>query len=325
MSEENEDGWSTINTSPDNKKEAPPVIEFEDSEGDTVAAPESQVDLEIVQEEQSTDEKKSQEPEELQGINTKGAEKRIRKLVAQRKERDEQITLALDKIRYLENALSDKDKNITDYQRQSVDSKKEEIQRRVETAKASFSRAFDDGDKDTLVKSQSDLSEAQAELKMLEYAVLMNQSRGTQELPTVSQSQATPQRAQPQKFDENAVEWAEKNEWFGKDKIGTTIALAMDQSLKEEGFDPRDDDFYEELDKRLSTELPARLRPGGGDVKTNTQVVAGQSRRQATSNKVRLTQADVSLAKKWGLTLERYAAEKKKAERSAGDYTLING
>tara|TARA_R110002124_G_scaffold46236_1_gene138939 strand:+ start:67 stop:1044 length:978 start_codon:yes stop_codon:yes gene_type:complete len=325
MSEENEDGWSTINTSPDNKKEAPPVIEFEDSKGDPVAAPEStQVELEIVQEEQSTDEKESQKPEELQGINTKGAEKRIRKLVAQRKERDEQLTLALDKIRSLENALSDKDKNITDYQRQSVDSKKEEIQRRVETAKASFSRAFDDGDKDILVKSQSDLSEAQAELKMLEYAVLMNQSRGTTQTD-VSQPQATPQRAQPQKFDEGAVEWAEKNDWFGKDKIGTTIALAMDQSLKEEGFDPRDDDFYEELDKRLSTELPSRLRPGGGDVKTNTQVVAGQSRRQATSNKVRLTQADVSLAKKWGLTLERYAAEKKKAERSAGDYTLING
>tara|TARA_R110002096_G_scaffold416898_1_gene620270 strand:- start:1355 stop:2332 length:978 start_codon:yes stop_codon:yes gene_type:complete len=325
MSEENEDGWSTINTSPDNKKEAPPVIEFEDSKGDPVAAPEStQVELEIVQEEQSTDEKESQKPEELQGINTKGAEKRIRKLVAQRKERDEQLTLALDKIRSLENALSDKDKNITDYQRQSVDSKKEEIQRRVETAKASFSRAFDDGDKDILVKSQSDLSEAQAELKMLEYAALMNQSRGTTQTD-VSQPQATPQRAQPQKFDEGAVEWAEKNDWFGKDKIGTTIALAMDQSLKEEGFDPRDDDFYEELDKRLSTELPSRLRPGGGDVKTNTQVVAGQSRRQATSNKVRLTQADVSLAKKWGLTLERYAAEKKKAERSAGDYTLING
>ena len=327
MSEENEDGWSTINTSPDDKKEAPPVIEFEDSKGDPIAPPESQVELEFVEEEPATTPTESQKPEELQGINTKGAEKRIRKLVAQRKERDEQITLAMDKIRYLEGALSDKDKNISDYQRQSVDSKKDEIQRRVESAKSSFSRAFDDGDKDTLVKSQTELSGAQAELKMLEYAVLMNPtSRGTQELPTVSQPQATPQRpTEPQKFDEGAVDWAGKNEWFGKDKIGTTIALAMDQSLKEEGFDPRDDDFYEELDKRLSTELPARLRPGGGDVKTNTQVVAGQSRRQATSNKVRLTQADVSLAKKWGLTLERYAAEKKKAERSAGDYTLING
>jgi hypothetical protein len=327
MSEENEDGWSTINTSPDDKKEAPPVIEFEDSKGDPIAPPEStQVELEFVEEEPTTPTTptESQKPEELQGINTKGAEKRIRKLVAQRKERDEQITLAMDKIRYLEGALSDKDKNISDYQRQSVDSKKDEIQRRVESAQASFSRAFDDGDKDTLVKSQTELSGAQAELKMLEYAVLMNPRRGTTQTD-VSQPQATPQRAQPQKFDEGAVDWAGKNEWFGKDKIGTTIALAMDQSLKEEGFDPRDDDFYEELDKRLSTELPSRLRPGGGDVKTNTQVVAGQSRRQATSNKVRLTQADVSLAKKWGLTLERYAAEKKKAERSAGDYTLING
>jgi len=322
MSEENEDGWATINTSSDSKKElvpeqAPPVIEFEDSKDDPSTASESEVELEISI---VPTEQESQKPEELKGINTKGAEKRIRKLVAQRKERDEQITLALDKIRYLEGALSDKDKNISDYQRQSVDSKKDEIQRRVESAQASFSRAFDDGDKDTLVKSQTELSGAQAELKMLEYAVLMNPRRGTQE-------QAPPPGAQrptePQKFDEGAVEWAGKNEWFGKDKIGTSIALAMDQSLKEEGFDPRDDDFYEELDKRLSKELPSRLRPGG-DVKT-TQAVAGQSRRQAASNKVRLTQADVSLAKKWGLTLERYAAEKKKAERSAGDYTVING
>ena len=165
MSEENEDGWSTINTSPDDKKEAPPVIEFEDSKGDPIAPPEStQVELEFVEEAPTTTPTESQKPEELQGINTKGAEKRIRKLVAQRKERDEQITLALDKIRYLEGALSDKDKNISDYQRQSVDSKKDEIQRRVESAQASFSRAFDDGDKDTLVKSQTELSKAQAEL-----------------------------------------------------------------------------------------------------------------------------------------------------------------
>jgi hypothetical protein len=117
------------------------------------------------------------------------------------------------------------------------------------------------------------------------------------------------------------VEWAKKNEWFGKDKIGTSIALAVDQSLKDEGFDPRDDEFYEELDRRLSKELPSRLRPSG-DVKP-TQVVAGQSRRQAPSNKVRLTQEDVSLAKKWGIPLERYASEKRKAEKSAGDYTNI--
>ena len=316
---ENDDGWETIDTdNTQSKQEQSPEIEIE-----KVRNPEAReltnVEHEIeIEQDPVTGE--NQDPEELRGISTKGAEKRIRKLVAQRKERDEQITLAMDKIRYLENVLYNKDRNISDYQQQSIDLKKDEISRRVESAQMSFSRAFDDGDKDTLVKSQTDLSKAQAELQMLEYAVMMN-PRSSQEPDRVQQPQQRP--APQQRFDAGAVEWAEKNAWFGKDRIGTSIALAMDHSLKEEGFDPRDDDFYEELDKRLSKELPARLRPSG-DVKT-TQVVAGQSRRQASSNKVRLTQADVNLAKKWGLTLERYAAEKKKAERSAGDYTLING
>ena len=300
MIDDNDDdnGWDTIDTkNPASPPQIEPEIELEETEVDSVE----------IQEEQ---------PEELNGINTKGAEKRIRKLVAQRKERDEQLALAIEKIQYLESTLSDKDKNISDYRRQSVDSKKEEIKRRVEAAQMSFSRAFDEGDKDILVKSQSDLAEAQAELKLLEYAEIMG-NRNTPKAPV----QNTVERPAVNQYDEGAVDWAKKNEWFGKDKIGTSIALAVDQSLKDEGFDPRDDEFYEELDRRLSKELPSRLRPGG-DAKP-TQVVAGQSRRQAPSNKVRLTQEDVSLAKKWGIPLERYAAEKRKAERSAGDYTNI--
>lgn len=301
MIDDNDDdnGWDTIDTkNPTATPQIEPEIELEETEVDSVEIQEDH-------------------PEELKGINTKGAEKRIRKLVAQRKERDEQLALAIEKIKYLESALSDKDKNISDYRRQSVDSKKEEIKRRVEAAQMSFSRAFDDGDKDNLVKAQSDLAEAQAELKLLEYADIMGNRRPTREVPV----QNTVERRAVTQYDEGAVEWAKKNDWFGKDKIGTSIALAVDQALKDEGFDPRDDEFYEELDRRLSKELPPRLRPGG-DVKP-TQVVAGQSRRQAPSNKVRLTQEDVSLAKKWGIPLERYAAEKKKAERSAGDYTNI--
>ena len=300
MIDDNDDdnGWDTIDTkNPASPPQIEPEIELEETEVDSVE----------IQEEQ---------PEELKGINTKGAEKRIRKLVAQRKERDEQLALAIEKIRYLETTLSDKDRNISDYRRQTVDSKKEEIKRRVEAAQMSFSRAFDEGDKDILVKSQSDLAEAQAELKLLEYAEIMG-NKNTPKAPV----QNTVERPAVNQYDEGAVDWAKKNEWFGKDKIGTSIALAVDQSLKDEGFDPRDDEFYEELDRRLSKELPSRFRPGG-DAKP-TQVVAGQSRRQAPSNKVRLTQEDVSLAKKWGIPLERYAAEKRKAERSAGDYTNI--
>jgi hypothetical protein len=162
-------------------------------------------------------------------------------------------------------------------------------------------------------------SEAQAELKIFDFAKVMSESKQVpQQVPQQAPQQAAPPRPQ---FDKGATEWAQENEWFGKDKVGTSIALAVDQSLKEEGFDPSGSDYYTELNRRLSEELPQRLRPSR-DVKA-AQVVAGQSRRSAPSNKVRLTQEDVSLAKKWGLSLERYAAEKKKVERSAGEYTQI--
>ena len=128
MIDDNDDdnGWDTIDTkNPASPPQIEPEIEIEETEVDSVEIQEDQ-------------------PEELKGINTKGAEKRIRKLVAQRKERDEQLALAVEKIKYLESTLSDKDKNISDYRRQSVDSKKEEIKRRVEAAQMSFSRAFDE-------------------------------------------------------------------------------------------------------------------------------------------------------------------------------------
>ena len=54
-------------------------------------------------------------------------------------------------------------------------------------------------------------------------------------------------------------------------------------------------------------------------------MVAGASRTPKTSkgNKVKLTQEDVRLANKWGISLEQYAAEKLKVEKAEGDYTSI--
>ena len=42
-----------------------------------------------------------------------------------------------------------------------------------------------------------------------------------------------------------------KNEWFGKDRIMTAAALALDAELKEQGFDPSDPEFYNEIDNRI--------------------------------------------------------------------------
>ena len=56
------------------------------------------------------------------------------------------------------------------------------------------------------------------------------------------------------------------------------------------------------------------------------QVVAGASRTPSpsSSKKVKLSQEDVRLANKWGISLEQYAAEKLKVENADGEYTTIN-
>ena len=61
-------------------------------------------------------------------------------------------------------------------------------------------------------------------------------------------------------------------------------------------------------------------------------MVGGQSRKSPGSvgkkgnRKVKLTSADIGLANKWNIPLERYAKEKAKADKATatGDYTSIN-
>ena len=114
----------------------------------------------------------------------------------------------------------------------------------------------------------------------------------------------------------------------------TSAALMIDNELKEEGYDPSDDEFYVKVDEVLRQRYPHKFAdsttenqtPRLQDTSSNSaQVVAGASRTPKTSksNKVKLTQEDVRLANKWGISLEQYATEKLKVEKAEGDYTSI--
>ena len=137
---------------------------------------------------------------------------------------------------------------------------------------------------------------------------------------------------QPVQPDPRAVDWQANNEWFGKDNIMTASALAIDAELKNEGYSPNDEDFYDEIDKRMRTAFPNKFTQTEEPVTTErndgssspSQVVAGGSRSSPNPKKVKLSQEDVRLANKWGIPLEQYAAEKMKVTKSEGDYTTIN-
>ena len=144
-----------------------------------------------------------------------------------------------------------------------------------------------------------------------------------EEQPVQQPQYQAPSSQQPN--DPMAEEWAARNSWFGQDNIKTAAALAIDAELKNEGYNPSDEDFYQEIDIRINKafnqESQERVQESSSKP---AQVVSGSSRSSPSSaGKVKLSKEDVRLAQKWNIPLEQYAAEKLKVSDAEGNYTTI--
>ena len=262
---------------------------------------------------------------ELDGIETKGAEKRIRQLIRQRKERDEHIQALIQKNEELNTNLRTKDKEVNTLGKSSLDASEKQLTDKIELARAVYTEAFEEGDKDRVLKAQEMLNDAQIDLKNVTAA--KSNYPEIEDVPQQAQPQPQQQVRQQPANDPRAEDWASKNDWFGKDNIMTAAALAIDAELKGEGYDPPDQDFYQEIDNRLKQAFPQKLGESQERVQGSTsspaQVVSGGSRSSSSSSrKVKLSKEDVALAQKWNIPLEKYAAEKLKVDDSDG-YTNI--
>ena len=115
--------------------------------------------------------------------------------------------------------------------------------------------------------------------------------------------------------DPQAEAWAEKNEWFGKDRAMTFTAFEIHKDLVEkEGFDPKSDEYYEEINKRIKVDFPHKFGNSGVDTARPTQIVASANQSAQRSIKpgrrtVKLTPSQVAIAKKLNVPLEDYAKQ----------------
>ena len=293
-----------------------------------------EIEEEQVEPQQAEPVQEEEQPQELDGIKTKGAEKRIRQLVRQRKERDEQIAQLLAQNEELSNNLKQKESSFNEVSKLNLDASEKQLTDKVTLARNAYMEAFESGEKEKLLQAQEMLNEAQVDLKHLNLTKAQMEEVAEQPEP----EQAAPvQQPVQQTPDPRAEEWAANNEWFGKDKILTVSALTIDQELKAEGYDPDDEEFYQEVDRRLSEAFPHKFKSSEVPVEENqnrvqedtsvpAQVVGSSSRSAPNSSKskVKLTKEDVRLANKWNIPLETYAAQKLKVAEADGEYTQIS-
>lgn len=305
----------------------------ENDDWSTVEVPQGEVEYEIeepevkqqAEEEIKEDAVEVEEPKELEGIETAGAEKRIRQLVKQRKEREEQVVSLQIQNEELNKKLLGKENEVQSMGKRTLDVSEKQLTDKIALAKEVYLEAFDEGEKEKLLNAQEMLNEAQGDLRAVNSA---KARYAQQEQQAVAQPVAQQQQVPQAVSDPKAEQWASDNNWFGKDNVMTAAALAIDAELKNEGYDPSDNDFYQEIDNRIKTSFPHKFGEDKERVQETTsspaQVVSGSSRSSPSSRKkIKLSQEDLRLAQKWNIPLETYAAQKLKVHQADGDYTDI--
>jgi hypothetical protein len=181
------------------------------------------------------------------------------------------------------------------------------VNTQMQQAEAALTRAIEIGDSRATVEAQRALTGLAIQQDRANQAKAQSQ-RQQQQAAAAQQHQARqPMPAQqPKRPDPKAESWAMKNSWFGSDEAMTYAAFGIHKKLvEEEGFDPQSDDYYTELDNRISS----KFNTGAASNRRPAQTVIGASRNSSgrSGRKVRLTPSQVAIAKKLGVPLEEYA------------------
>ena len=191
-----------------------------------------------------------------------------------------------------------------------------EFESRVKTNLAAAKLALKNAIESQDVEAQISAQEQLANLSVENARISSMKSAAAEEPAKEKEVNITPQRKEANvKSDPRAEEWAAKNSWFGNDSAMTYTAFDIHKKLvEEEGYDPKSDEYYTEVDKRIRLEFPHKFDKVD-DTSTErvkpTQNVASAKRSASTGRKktVRLTPSQVAIAKRLGVPLEDYAKQ----------------
>jgi hypothetical protein len=269
---------------------------------------------EDVQTEQ-VEEAKAEAPQEEQKDEldqySDNVQKRINKLTARLREHQRREEAALEYAKTMQAKAQDLESRFTQTDAQRRNEAKSRMDTQSVALKQIIRKAREEGDYDTELEAQERLTAIlweQQQFKNAEQVQPEPQQAQQPEPQQAQQPQPQPQRT----YDEKAENWAVNNDWFGKDNVMTHAAYGIHRELVgKEGFDPKSDEYYHELDKRIREVFPNKFATSENRATRPVQGVAPATRSSGVTNtarrSVRLSPSQVAIAKKLGVPLEEYA------------------
>ena len=246
---------------------------------------------------------------------SENVQKRIRKLTAARRQAEEEAAAAVQYIQQVQAQNEEYKKRLSTVNTGYMSEYEGRISSQEAQAKRALAEAYEAGDYDKVADAQSAIAQIAIEKERLRVQKSRSQAEVAQQQQAPQQQYQQPQPRQQQR-DPKLESWLGKNQWFGQDKIMTSAARVIHETLvAEEGYDPTSDEYYAEIDKRMRREMPQKFQGDKKSVQSVTPAGSGnRSLKSGRKKQVELNPGQVRLAERLGVPLDKYAAQVAKLE-----------
>jgi len=264
---------------------------------------------EVKLEEKNPEQKKDELKEYSDGV-----QKRIAKLTRKMREAERQKEEAIVFAETVNRQKQETEARLSKLDKTYVSEFESRVKSNLVAAKQALKTSIEAQDVEGRVKAQEQIASLTMDSARLNSMKVAEQEVET---PKPREVNITPQRDNTRSpvTDPRAEDWASNNSWFGNDSAMTYTAFDIHKKLvEEEGYDPKSDEYYVEVDKRIRVEFPHKFDIIGNNTTERAkpaQNVASARRSASTGRKktVKLTPSQVAIAKRLGVPLEDYAKQ----------------
>ena len=289
---------------PSDEKKEQPKIEIAEEEKEEVIK------------EKKVEPKSEKEKPNLQD-SRRDYQKRIDKLVFQKKEAERREKAALDFAQGLQKKFDTNLRKLNTTDEQYLKELDARVDAQREQVKVALQQAIEKQDASKMMEANDKLTQlavekekARLEIANREEKKKLAEENKQQKNVQADTSNSGTSESMPQ-ITPKAKKWAEENSWFGTDEVMTNAAITIHNNISQEGIEVDSDEYYNEVNSRLRKYFPDSFDAAKDEPKKETtkpvQTVASAGRSQQGRRTVKLTKSQVAIAKRLNVPLEEYA------------------
>lgn len=310
--------------------------EMENETPEVEASAEPKVEIEIVDDRPEEDQKNAQplpeaivkeiDEDDLEKYNSEAKQRllQMKKLINdERRAKEQALREQQEAIRVAQSLVEETKKlkgRLTEGEKVYVSNAKEGAERQLELARIAYKEAYDSGDSEKVVEAQEKLTEAKFKLHEVESYRPQYEESALQ--ATENEVKIPEQSQQPQRLDSKTQAWLDKNSWYGVDDDMSFLAMGIHRKLERNGVTTGSDEYWNTIDTEMRKRFPEKFAgentPETKDSVKKPSTVVAPATRSTSPKKIRLTQTQLALAKKFKLSPEQYALELTKLESQNG-------